>query len=41
MSNPGDTRTASSLKAEVEAARQRLARGEVPLEEMQDISLSA
>jgi len=41
MSNPDDARTASSLTAEVEAARQRLARGEVPLEEMRDITLSA
>jgi hypothetical protein len=40
MSNPEDARTAASLQAEVEAARQRLARGEVPLEEMVDLSLS-
>jgi type I restriction-modification system DNA methylase subunit len=38
--NPNDTRTAASLQAAVEAARQRIARGEVPLEEMEDISLS-
>jgi hypothetical protein len=41
MSNPEDVRTAASLQAEVEAARQRLARGELPVDELQDISLSA
>jgi hypothetical protein len=40
MSNPEDARMAAALQAEVEAARQRLARGEVPVEEMQDLSLS-
>jgi hypothetical protein len=41
LSNPDDERTAALLKASVEAARKRLACGEEPLEEMQDISLSA
>jgi hypothetical protein len=40
LSRPEDARTATSLQAEVEAARQRLARGEVPVEEMADLSLS-
>jgi hypothetical protein len=40
LSNPEDARTAASLQAAVEAARQRLARGEVPVEEMEDLSLS-
>ena len=41
MSNPDDARTAAALQAVVEAARQRIARGEVPMEEMADLSLSA
>jgi hypothetical protein len=41
LSNPNDAPTAAALKASVEAARQRLARGEVPLAELEDISLSA
>jgi hypothetical protein len=40
LDNPNDARTAALLKASVEAARQRLARGEVPLEELQDLALS-
>ena len=40
MSDPDDARTAAALQAVVEAARQRLARGELPLEEMGDLSLS-
>lgn len=40
MSNPDDARMAASLQAAVEAVRQRLARGEVPAEEMEDLSLS-
>ena len=40
LSNPDDARTAALLKASVEAARERLARGEVPLAEMEDLSLS-
>lgn len=40
LSKPEDARAAASLQAAVEAARQRLARGEVPQEEMQDLSLS-
>ena len=39
-SNPADARTAALLKASVETARQRLACGEEPVEEMQDISLA-
>jgi hypothetical protein len=41
MSNPDDARTAAALQAAVGAARERLARGEVPVEEMADLSLSA
>jgi hypothetical protein len=41
LRNPSDAHTAASLKAAVEAARQRLARGEVPLEEMEELSLSS
>lgn len=40
MTHPDDARTAAALRASVEAARQRLARGEVPVEELQDISIS-
>lgn len=40
LSNPTDARTAASLQAGVEAARQRLARGEVPVDELEDIALS-
>ena len=40
MSNPDDARAAAALQASVEAARERLARGELPREEMEDITLS-
>ena len=40
MSHPDDARSAAALQAIIESARQRLARGEVPVEEMGDLSLS-
>ena len=39
LDNPDDARSAAAIQAAVEAARQRLARGEVPMGEMADISL--
>jgi len=41
MDNPNDARTVASLQAAIAAARERLARGEVPVEEMQELALSA
>ena len=40
MSNPDDARSAAALQASVEAARKRIERGEVPMEELEDLSLS-
>lgn len=40
LDNPNDARTVAAFKAAVAAARERLARGEVPTEELEDISLS-
>lgn len=41
MDNPKDASTIAALKESTEAARKRLAGGEVPWEELQDISISS